>query len=402
VQAKLRIAIVVDGRYHAYDAARALLELGHDVVLFTNLPAFIGRRFGIGAQHLHGDVLHGVLKRVAARLGLGARFEAQLSSLFGRRARKAVRRWAAREGAFDVVHIFSGVAEEILLDAGITGLKTLLRGSSHIITQHDLLQAEAQRMQQPIEQPSSWMIARELREYALCDRVVVMSSFAQRSFITQHFAPERLLVCPAGAHVGDFCAPPAIRSARAERVARGDRLTVLLVGTLSARKGVFDLVEVVLALSAQMHFRFVGTVAPDAEACLARMAGKIELIPRVAQHELPALYAGGDIFLLHSIEDGFAVVLVQALMAGLAVLCSENCAASDVVDDGKTGAVVPAHAPERVIKQLLHWHQERSALSTLLGNLDTPQRDFSWDAAMQEFVVKHRGALATDRGVAPK
>jgi hypothetical protein len=89
-------------------------------------------------------------------------------------------------------------------------------------------------------------------------------------------------------------------------------------------------------------------------------------------------------------------------VVSLAVLCSENCAASDVVDDGKTDAGVPAHAPAHVTKPLLHWHQERSALSTLLGNLDTPQRDFSWNAAMQEFVAQHRSTLATDLGVAPK
>jgi UDP:flavonoid glycosyltransferase YjiC (YdhE family) len=32
---KLKIAIVVHGRFHAFDLARALLRRGHDVTLFT-------------------------------------------------------------------------------------------------------------------------------------------------------------------------------------------------------------------------------------------------------------------------------------------------------------------------------------------------------------------------------
>ncbi len=385
---KLRIAIAVQGRFHAFDAARALLELGHDVEVFTNLPAFVAKPFGIPRRRIHSLLMHGVLSRIAIHSGLFKYFEAPLHRLFGRALAKAIAQHAKQQGAFDVVHVFSGVAEELLQHPEITGLKTLLRGSAHIALQHKLLVQEGQRMQQSIELPSDWMIAREQREYELCDRVVVMSSFARLSFIKQGFSSQRLLFGPAGAHTGDFNVSAAQRLRRAERIASGAPLTVLLVGTLSARKGIFDLVQVLNQLSDRMHFRFVGTVAPDALAKLPQMS-RLELLPRVAQQALPELYAQADVFLHPTIEDGFAVVLVQALMAGLPVICTENCAASDVVVEGKTGFIVPIRAPEALIRQLDYLHSNRAVLIGMLENLAQSHYDFSWPAAMRVFVDEH-------------
>ena len=389
---KLRIAIVVHGRFHAFDAARALLELGHDVELFTNLPAFVAKPFGIPRLRVHSLLVHGVLSRIAIHLGLFKYFEAPLHRLFGRRVAQVIAKHAKRHGAFDVVHVFSGVAEELLQHPHITGLKTLLRGSAHIAVQNQLLVQEGQRMQQSIELPSDWMIAREQREYALCDRAVVMSSFAQRSFIEQGFSAQRLLIGPAGAHTNDFHASAVQRRRRTERIASGAPLTVLLVGTLSARKGIFDLVPVLNQLADRMHFRFVGTVAADALVKLPQM-GKLELLPRVAQQALPDLYAQADVFLHPTIEDGFAVVLVQALMAGLPVICTENCAASDVVVEGKTGFIVPIRAPDVLIRQLDYLHSNRAALIAMLENLAQSHYDFSWPAAMRVFVNEHLRAI---------
>ena len=389
---KLRIAIAVHGRYHVFDAARALLELGHDVEVFTNLPAFVAKPFNIPGQRIHTLLVHGVLSRIATHLRLFNYFEPSLNRLFGRRVAQVIARHANRYGAFDVVHIFSGVAEELLQHPEITGLKTLLRGSAHIAVQHQLLVQEAQRMQQSVDVPSAWMIAREQREYALCDRVVVMSSFARRSFIDQGFPAQRLLFGPAGAHTGDFHASAAQRQRRAERIASGAPLTVLLVGTLSARKGILDLMQVVNALSDRMHFRFVGTVAPDARVKLPQRS-KLELLPRVAQQALPNLYAQADVFLHPTIEDGFAVVLVQALMAGLPVICTENCAASDVVAEGKTGFVVPIRAPDAMIAKLEYLHKNRVVLNSMLENLARSHYDFSWLTATRVFVDEHLRAI---------
>jgi glycosyltransferase involved in cell wall biosynthesis len=391
---RLRIAIAVHGRFHAFDEARALVELGHHVVLFTNVPAFFARAFGIRAENMHVDWLHGIVARVLNKLGLGERFEAFLHRLFGARVQGAIARWAKHYGDFDVVHIFSGVAEETLRDADIKGLKSLLRGSAHIVTQAELLTEEQQRIDCAIQLPSAWMQARECREYALAEKIVVMSSFAKRSFVARGFDATRMLICPGGAEIGDFFADSATRTRRFERVQSGAKLTVLLVGTISAQKGVVDLLRVAEALADRIRFRFVGSVAADANPLMMRVNAVVEVHPRVPQQQLASWYADADIMFHPTIQDGFAVVLAQALMSGVPVLCSENCAASDIISEAKTGFVVPARDADAMIERLTRLDSDRALLLAMFAQLQATSYDFSWTAAATTFANAHAQAIA--------
>lgn len=60
----MKIAIVVHGRFDAFDLARALIARGHDVTLFTNYPGWAVEPFGISKMYVRSFVLHGVGVRV--------------------------------------------------------------------------------------------------------------------------------------------------------------------------------------------------------------------------------------------------------------------------------------------------------------------------------------------------
>src|SRR5947208_16482635 len=91
-------------------------------------------------------------------------------------------RWACRElrhESWDVIHAWTGVAEEIYNDPAFRNtLKIVMRGSAHIETQATILQAEQKRVGCPIDQPRRWIVEREQREYRLTDRIIVLSTFA--------------------------------------------------------------------------------------------------------------------------------------------------------------------------------------------------------------------------------
>src|SRR5664279_4841224 len=124
----MRIAIVVQGRFHAFDLALSLLQRGHDVHIFTNYPVWAAKRFGLPPERIHSFWFHGLLSRAIGRLGLSDDLDPFVHKTFGR--------WAAKQlesGTWDVIHPFSGVAEETLrVNTG--ALRLLLRGSSHIRT----------------------------------------------------------------------------------------------------------------------------------------------------------------------------------------------------------------------------------------------------------------------------
>ncbi|MDQ6678346.1 MAG: glycosyltransferase family 4 protein, partial [Acidobacteriota bacterium] len=320
----MKIAIAVHGRFFAFDLAKALIEAGHEVRVFTNYPKWAVRRFGLNASNVESFPSHGVLARLVHRLNrfCSVSLEGSVHRLFGRWAASRIMR-----ERWDVVQAYSGIAEEIFradLPAGT--LKQLVRGSCHIAEQDRLLREEEVRCALPAQRPGAWSIAREEREYQLADSILVLSQFAYNSFLGQGVSPDRLAVLPLGVDTACFQASSSVVAARAQRIRAGNPIRVLTVGTLSPQKGLKDYFEIVQSLAGEPFlFRFVGDVPATAEAYIGELRRSIEMVGRQPQHQLPEWYAWGDIFLFPTIQDGFAVVLAQAQASGLLILTTTNC-----------------------------------------------------------------------------
>ncbi|MBD2385322.1 glycosyltransferase family 4 protein [Cylindrospermum sp. FACHB-282] len=393
----LKIAIVVHGRFHGFDLARELINQGHDVTLLTNYPKNIVEKFGIPEKFVQTFLLHGLSTRVLHKLHevLGTPdFEAFIHCEFSK--------WAARnliKYHYDSVHVFSGVAEEIfqaLSDKCV--VKSLVRGSAHIRTQFQLLLDEEKRAGVSVDKPSNWMIAREEREYQLADVVVVLSTFAQQSFIHQDITPEKLKVLPLGTQLERFRPVQQVIAERCHRIVSKLPLRVLMVGTCSYRKGALDFVKIAELGARYFQFKFVGTVTSEASDLAQSNSGNIEFIPKQPQFELPKFYSWADIFIFTTIEDGYAVVLSQAQATGLPILTTTNCSGSDIVVEGKTGWVLPIRSPESFVERL-HWCDEhRQELAQMVWRIYQDFQPRDWTEVAAEFVSIHTDLLKKKLG----
>lgn len=380
---KRRIAIVVHGRFYAFDLARVLLARGYDVYLFTNYPKWAVTRFGFPAERVRSYWGHGIASRLlsVARDKLHAPFpEAALHAHFGRWAARAVTR-----ERWDIVYCFSGVAEELFtaLD-GLTERRWLTRASSHIRTQARLLEAEEHRAGVPIDRPSNWMIQREEREYAQADVIVTLSRFARDTFGgTGH--DQKVEMLPLGVETSQFQLDADKIEARKQRILSGAKLRVLFVGTKSFRKGLIDLAHIARALSDQFEFRFIGPEESTAQALLNEMRVHATLVPVVPEAQLSDAYAWGDVFIFPTIEDGFAVVLTQAQAAGLPILATTNCGAPDFVREGETGWILPIRASEGFIDRLQWCDRHRVELADMVARISHEFQPRTWEDVARDF-----------------
>lgn len=380
----MKIAIAVHGRFYAFDLARELLRRGNDVTLLTNYPASAVERFGFPRQRVRSFLLHGLVARAAWRLrGHDPRLypEALVHRAFGR--------WVAgqisREHDWDFILAWSGVALEVL-QSKLRGspFRAVSRASSHIRTQARLLQEEAQRTGARQDGSSRWMIEREESEYARADGILVLSSFAERSFLDEGVPAEKLAVLPLGARMERFRAPPQIVEARCRRIQAGEPLRVLNVGAISFRKGLTDFAAVATTLEHEnFDFRWVGPAAPEAAHPIADSSNKVTFLPHAPEASLPAVYAWGDVFLFPTIEDGYPVVLGQAAAGGLPIITTTNCSGPDLVSEGKTGWIVPIRSVAAIVERLRWCDAHRPALATLIrdGHSGFMTRDWSAVAA---------------------
>lgn len=396
---RIKIDIVVHGRFHGFALGKALLSLGHDVVVLTNYPPFIVERFGFPRQRVRSFLAHGVSARIANRLERylsRERMDALLHPMFGR--------WAARSSRpdADIVYGFSGIMEELLRSRREKAdqLRVLVRGSAHIRDQDQILEQEEMRVGCKLDRPSRWMIAREEREYALADTVSVLSSFARDTFLARGIDSRRLLLLPLGVDVGRFRASEEVIRDRRTRILSAGPLRVLNVGAFSLRKGMRDLIDAARALNGRMQFRVVGSQLPEAVQMLSEGASIIDLVDRVPEPQLAAQYAWADVFLFPTLEDGFAAVLLQAAAAGLPIIATTNCAAPDFVVEGKTGWVLPIRDAPGMISRLKWCDENRSALAEAADEAARGSYARPWTVMASELVAHWHRTMAATRGSA--
>ncbi len=150
---------------------------------------------------------------------------------------------------------------------------------------------------------------------------------------------------------------------------------VLFVGRLVERKGVIYLISAVRILKDRgipVELRIVGE-GPllDSLKTFARgLEDRVRFLGRLSSQELIEEYMRADIFVLPSIVDsrgdteGLGVVLLEALSFGLPVIASKVGGIPDIVEDGKTGILVPEKDPvaiaDAIERVLSNWEWARS------------------------------------------
>jgi glycosyltransferase involved in cell wall biosynthesis len=382
----MKYAVVVHGRFFAFDLVRALIARDANVTLLTNYPKWAVRRFGIPTTCVESFWPHGLASRLFERLrNLELPVpEAALHRAFGK--------WAAsrlRKSDADVVLSFSGVSEESFIALKHSGKQLLLaRCSAHIDVQNQILQDERTRSGTDVEVPSTWMIRREKREYELADAVVVLSKFARQSFLECNYPEHRLRLLLLGAELSHFRPSPEVVAERQRRILAGDPLRVLYVGTLSARKGSADLLKIArtASTSGKFQFRIVGPVETKSVRVARELSQFADFIAKQPESKLVDQYAWADLFIFPTLEDGFPVVLAQAQASALAILTTPNCSGPDTIQDGKNGWLSPAKDPEAMLARLYECDQNRHHLAAMVETIYLNHKPRDWSVVVEDFV----------------
>jgi glycosyltransferase involved in cell wall biosynthesis len=185
----------------------------------------------------------------------------------------------------------------------------------------------------------------------LSRRVIVLSE-SYRAFFAAHVNADKLVVVPNFIEGSRFTAP--------DRRAQQGPVNVLFVGRVGPQKGV----DVLLAALSQARqagadLRAVlvgGGESPEAwsEASCHPLVteGVVRLTGPLADERI-AEYAAADVFCLPTRADSLPLALLEAMAAGLPVVCSAVGAIPWVLENGACGLLVPPGDPEALVQALL-------------------------------------------------
>lgn len=313
----MKVALCVHGRFHAFELAGELSRHGCLAQLATTYPAPVARRFLPGGVTLRTAPWLEVLRRLCGKLGV-ATPDHLIARRFGVFAAASL-----PQGA-DILVGWSGASLEAAREARRRGMAVVIeRGSTHIVHQNAVLTEAHARLGLRFPGIDRRLMAREIEEYALADLVVTGSSAAAATFVPHGVEAARLAVNPYGVDLARFAALTAPRRPRPPRI--------LFVGQVGLRKGVPWLLEAFARLGGDAELHLVGPMEPAFRPLLTRWPGeRVHLHGALRGEALVQAFAGADLFCLPSIEEGFGMVVLQAMAAGLPVVASTATGAADV------------------------------------------------------------------------
>ena len=143
-----------------------------------------------------------------------------------------------------------------------------------------------------------------------------------------------------------FLPEPHLSSTPRSLLRRRGPLQILFVGRMDERKRA-DLLIDALGSMDQVAFdlHLVGKGPLESElrtGAEGRIPGRATFHGLVAMPDLPGVLAEADCLVLPSDHDGWGSVIVEAMMVGTPVICSDHCGAAGVVRSSRAGGVFRA------------------------------------------------------------
>jgi len=326
----MKVAVSVHGRFHAFELAEGLRRRGCLEALTTTYPGGRVRRVVGDSVAFHCAPWIEIWRRIGQKLSIS-------SAMLDVSVARAFAKFSARHMPLqaDLFVGWSGASLEAIPVARARGMKVIIeRGSTHIEDQTKTLSRVFAAQGLKFNDTSKIMIERELAEYDAADAICVPSNFAAETFIARGVPGEKLIVNAYGVDLSKFEPSPMPQTATKPRI--------VFVGRVGLRKGVAELLEAFSTLSDRAELHLIGPVELSVREILARHAGESVIVRgALPMTALPAEYTRSDIFCLPSWEEGFPLVLLQAMASGLPIVASVATGAADIVTDNAEGFVVP-------------------------------------------------------------
>lgn len=219
-------------------------------------------------------------------------------------------------------------------------------------TSRRLLREEAERLPAWAKtigglEDSEAKLERKSMELDLADVVVGPGSFVMDSL--PHWAnKKKQIISPFGSPtIGNN-----LNVSLKKKHGYGRSLKVLFAGSMSQRKGLGDLFAAMKMLNKNdVELVVLGSLQAPLSFYRSQLTN-FTYEPCREHSEVLALMRSCDIFCLPSIVEGRALVMQEAMSQGLPLIITPNTGGKDLIEEGKTGFLVPIRSPEAIAEKI--------------------------------------------------
>jgi glycosyltransferase involved in cell wall biosynthesis len=162
---------------------------------------------------------------------------------------------------------------------------------------------------------------------------------------------------------------------------------ILYAGRVSAEKGLIDLVNSAKHVCKKYpNFKFVIAGNGPLERHLKKLVSTLNLESNFffagsVNHEtLLKFYQNATVYVLPSYREGLPTTLLEAMSCGLPVVATAISGITDVIDNHKTGLLVPTNSPENLANAILMLIEDSKLSEEIAKNARMHvQKYYDWD-----------------------
>jgi glycosyltransferase involved in cell wall biosynthesis len=302
------------------------------------------------------------------------------------------RRIEKMHGQIDIIHTWNLGALETLKTAARLGIPTVLeRPNAHTGFAMEIVQQECDRLgvTLPPDHEHAFNAAKlhkEEEEYKLATRLLCPSEFVVKTFLDKGFEKKQLI-----RHIYGYDEKTYYPSNIPRDPKRG--LTMLFVGVCAVRKGVHFALEawVRSPASEKGTFLIAGEFLPAYQEKLAPLLSHPSVRVLGHRNDVPDLMRESDILVLPSIEEGFGLVVTEAMGCGCVPLASEAC--TELCGHMKTGLMHRVGDVETLARQITMMHEDRALLERFRAACLETTPKLTWTAAGQILLEAYRRTI---------
>jgi glycosyltransferase involved in cell wall biosynthesis len=302
-------------------------------------------------------------------------------------------------GQIDIVHTWPLGALQTLRTAKRLGIPTVLeRPNAHTGFAMEVVEKECARLgiTLPPNHEHAYNVEKlrkEEEEYRLATRLLCPSDFVVKTYLDKGYSSDQVVRHIYGYDENVYYPP-------SEPQEPGRGLTMLFVGVCAVRKGVHYALEAWLRSPASKDgtFLIAGEFLPAYQEKLAPLLAHPSVKVLGHRNDVPELMRKSDILVLPSIEEGFGLVIAEAMGSGCVPLASDAC--TEICSHMKTGLMHSVGDVEALTQHITMLYKDRGSLERLRAACLVAAPAITWAAAGRELLKAYRETLSAYRASA--
>jgi D-inositol-3-phosphate glycosyltransferase len=278
---------------------------------------------------------------------------------------------------------------------------------------HTLGKMKNRIAQTPQEMEGDYRINGEQEVIDASDKIVIATPAEQSQLEFLYQAPsEKMEIIPPGVDTSKFYPIPADEAKEVIGISPKDRM-LLFVGRIEPLKGVDVLMQAISRLHKNKeiegcpHYLVIVGGNVDAEGCdmdnemkrLMTLRSDLDLKDLVVflgkrdQDTLPYYYSAAEIVIMPSHYESFGMVALEAMACGTPVIASQVGGLAYLVQDGKTGFVIPHNEPDLLSDKIRELVCNEELRIQMGKNANIYAQDYDWHKITERTIALYEKTL---------